>query len=80
MTSSNKPKDVDMLVDEEIWGHRIYNEQTPWLCFLEFIGVLYSEYKENRAFIENEPNTLGYIPHHRYTSVIFFSIIHVWSR
>lgn len=63
--SLNKPKDVDMLVDEEIWGHRIYNEQTPWLCFLEFIGVLYSEYKENRAFIENEPNTLGYIPQHR---------------
>lgn len=65
ITSSNKPKDVDMLVDEEIWGHRIYNEQTPWLCFLEFIGVLYAEYKENRAFIENEPNTLGYIPQHR---------------
>lgn len=63
----NKTKDieVDMLVDEEIWGHRIYNEQTPWLCFLEFLSVLYSEYDLDRAFKEIEPNSLGYIPQHR---------------
>jgi hypothetical protein len=63
--TANKPKDVDMLVDEEIWGHRIYNEQTPWLCFLEFLSVLSSEYISDRAFKEDEPNTLGYIPQHR---------------
>jgi hypothetical protein len=58
-------RDVDMRVDEEIWGHRIYNEQTPWLCFLEFLGVLYSEYQDKRAFIEDEPNALEYVPQHR---------------
>ena len=63
--NKSKEIDVDMLVDEEIWGHRIYNEQTPWLCFLEFLGVLYSEYSSERAFQENEPNSLGYIPQHR---------------
>lgn len=26
-------------VDEQIWGHRLYDEQTPWLAFLEFMTV-----------------------------------------
>lgn len=65
MNTTFKARDVDMLVDEEIWGHRIYNEQTPWLCFLEFLNVLYFEYKTGSAFIEHEPNTLSYQPQHR---------------
>ncbi|GLV54356.1 hypothetical protein KDH_12040 [Dictyobacter sp. S3.2.2.5] len=66
-TSNNKSIDVDMLVDEEIWGHRIYNEQTPWLCFLEFLGVLYAIQQDpnQQAFVEAEPNTLSYLPQYR---------------
>lgn len=26
-------------IDEQIWGHRLYDEQTPWLAFLEFLVV-----------------------------------------
>lgn len=26
-------------IDERIWGHRIWDNQTPWLTFLEFAGV-----------------------------------------
>lgn len=26
-------------VDEQIWGHRLYDEQTPWLTVLEFLSV-----------------------------------------
>jgi hypothetical protein len=26
-------------IDEQIWGHRLYDEQTPWLTFLEFMTV-----------------------------------------
>ena len=33
----------DMWVDEAIWGHRLYDEQTPWLALLEFLNVLRSE-------------------------------------
>lgn len=65
MKTNLKKQQLDMRVDEEIWGHRIYNEQTPWLCFLEFLNVLYAEYKSQRAFIEHEPNTLSYTPEHR---------------
>lgn len=32
--------DTDLWLDEAIWGHRIYNEQTPWMTLLEMLGVL----------------------------------------
>lgn len=33
---------VDFCVDENIWGHRLYDEQLPHLTVLEFLGVLVS--------------------------------------
>ena len=54
--------DVDMWVDESIWGHRLYNEQTPWMCLLEFMNVLESELNSGRALVELEFNTLQYSP------------------
>ena len=33
-------KNVDFCVDENIWGHRLYDEQLPHLTVLEFLGVL----------------------------------------
>ena len=35
-------KDVNIWVDEAIWGHRFYNDQTPWLILLEFLAVFQS--------------------------------------
>jgi hypothetical protein len=54
-----------MWVDEAIWGHRLHDEQTPWLAFLEFLTVLLSEVHSGRAFREERPNTLSYHPQHR---------------
>lgn len=51
-----------MWVDESIWGHRLYDEQTPWLTFLELLNVLYSEDKEGRGFKEEQFNSLSYKP------------------
>ncbi len=51
---------ISMWVDEAIWGHRLYNEQTPWMTFLEFLLVLQSEAAAGRAFHEAQPNTLKY--------------------
>jgi hypothetical protein len=53
---------LDMWVDEEIWGHRLYDEQTPWMCLLEFMNVLQSEIKSDQPFLESEFNTLLYAP------------------
>jgi hypothetical protein len=55
-----------MWVDEAIWGHRLHDEQTPWLAFLEFLNVLRSESEAGRAFMEPDgPNTLRYRPYRR---------------
>jgi hypothetical protein len=29
-------------IDEQIWGHRLHDEQSPWLTFLEFITVFHA--------------------------------------
>jgi hypothetical protein len=55
-----------MWIDEAIWGHRLYDEQTPWLVFLEFLNVLTHETVANRALTEpNGYNTLVYCPAQR---------------
>src|SRR5262245_49498309 len=55
-----------MWIDEAIWGHRLHDEQTPWLAFLEFMNVLRSESEAGRAFTEpGGPNTLRYKPFRR---------------
>lgn len=46
-----------MWVDEAIWGHRLYDEQTPWMVFLEFLNVFHHEAGKNRAL--EEPNGLN---------------------
>ncbi len=44
MTTARLPRpqtvDSDFWIDEAIWGHRLYNEQTPWMTLLELLGVL----------------------------------------
>lgn len=57
--------DSDMWVDEAIWGHRLYDEQTPWLCFMEFLNVLNAELEAGRAFVEQAANMLTYNPRSR---------------
>lgn len=61
----SKKVEPDMWVDEAIWGHRLYDEQTPWLCFMEFLNVLNSEMEAGRAFVELVPNSLSYSPQSR---------------
>lgn len=51
-----------MWVDEAIWGHRLYDEQTPWLTMLEFFGVFHAEHAKGRALREDGLNTLSYQP------------------
>jgi hypothetical protein len=55
-----------MWVDEAIWGHRLYDEQSPWMVFLEFLNVFHYEIGKGRAFEEpNGLNTLKYRAAHR---------------
>jgi len=48
-----KYRGINVWVDEAIWGHRLYNDQTPWLVFLEFMAIFQSRRAEGKAL--NEP-------------------------
>ena len=53
-------------VDERIWGHRIWDNQTPWLIFLEFAGIAESAHKEGSLLDERESYyPLLFHPHQR---------------
>lgn len=39
-------------LDEQIWGHRIWDGQSPWLIILEFLTVAEACLRENRLFDE----------------------------
>lgn len=49
-------KDVKVWVDEAIWGHRVYNDQTPWLVFLEFLAIFQSRCSYGKALTESRHN------------------------
>lgn len=60
-----RPRNIDssLWLDEGIWGHRLHDEQSPWLAYLEFMNVLAHEDANNRAFQEPDgPNSLSYKP------------------
>jgi hypothetical protein len=58
-------KETQMWVDEAIWGHRLYDEQTPWLTLLEFFGIVQTESEAGRAFLEEQYNQLEYASYTR---------------
>ena len=31
---------IEIWLEQQIWGHRLYNDQTPWLLLLEAIGLM----------------------------------------
>ena len=35
----NDHPDNEMWTDEQIWGHRLWDSQSPWLLFLEFLNI-----------------------------------------
>ncbi len=56
----------DMWVDEQIWGHRLWDDTTPWLIFLEFLGVAEACEREGRLLDDNNvPYPLNFKPARR---------------
>ncbi|QEG25146.1 hypothetical protein [Mariniblastus fucicola] len=46
-------KRINYWIDERIWGHRIWDNQSPWLIFLELLGIAESANREGNLFDEN---------------------------
>lgn len=49
---------VNVWADEAIWGHRFYNDQTPWCVFLEFLAVFRSRLEFGCALDEHRENDI----------------------
>lgn len=37
-------------LEEQFWGHRLWDQQTPWLVFLEFLGAAESAHRASTLF------------------------------
>ena len=33
-------KGTDVWLEQQVWGHRLYNDQTPWFLLLEALGIM----------------------------------------
>lgn len=59
-------RDNKMWLDEQIWGHRLWDSQSPWLVFLEFLTVAEACHREGRLFDEKgTPYPLLFRPYQR---------------
>lgn len=43
---------LDYWIEEQIWGHRIWDNQTPWLIFLELLGI--ADYTHGKGALLDE--------------------------
>jgi hypothetical protein len=41
-------------VDEQIWGHRLWDSESPWLLFLEFLSVAEACHRDGNLLREDE--------------------------
>jgi len=53
------PGRISPWIDEQVWGHRLWDGQTPWLLFLEFLtvaeGCRRDDGKDPRDFLKFRP-------------------------
>lgn len=64
--SDDQNPNSSMWIDEAIWGHRLYDEQTPWFTYLEFMNIVISEDSRDSLLQEIKGfNKLIYKPHQR---------------
>ena len=60
----NRDHRIDLWLDEQIWGHRLWDAQSPWLIFLEFLNVAEACQRQDRLLTGDEPY-LRYRPRQR---------------
>jgi hypothetical protein len=57
-------RDNSMWVDEQMWGHRLWDSQSPWLLFLEFLNVAEAGHRNGHLF-QNGTHPLLFKPYKR---------------
>ncbi len=56
---------IALWLDEQIWGHRLWDAQSPWLIFLEFLTVAEACQREGRLLEGDAAYPLRYRPRQR---------------
>ncbi|MGH9460701.1 MAG: hypothetical protein ACRD1X_05760 [Vicinamibacteria bacterium] len=62
----NDHPDNEMWLDEQIWGHRLWDSQSPWLLFLEFLNIAEACQRDGRLLDERGTYyPLHFVPYQR---------------
>lgn len=61
----NRDQGIELWLDEQMWGHRIWDSQSPWLTFLEFLNVAEACQRQDRLLTDAAPYPLRYRPRQR---------------
>jgi hypothetical protein len=61
----NHQRATELWLDEQIWGHRLWDAQSPWLIFLEFLNVAEACERRGALLADGGPFPLIYRPHRR---------------
>jgi hypothetical protein len=56
---------MQLWLDEQIWGHRLWDAQSPWLIFLEFLNVAEACERSGRLLADSGSFPLEYRPRRR---------------
>ena len=54
-THPKRDHDISPWIDEQIWGHRLWDAQSPWLVFLEFLTIADARQRAGQL-LEPEPH------------------------
>lgn len=61
----NRERNIKPWLDEQIWGHRLWDSQSPWLIFLEFLNVAEACERRGNLLANEAPYPLIYQPRRR---------------
>ncbi len=61
----NRDYEISPWIDEQIWGHRLWDAESPWLVFLEFLTVADAQNREGALLSDGSPYPLTFRPQQR---------------
>lgn len=61
----NRDHGISPWIDEQIWGHRLWDAQSPWLVFLEFLTVADAKNREGALLTDEAAYPLHFKPEQR---------------
>jgi hypothetical protein len=71
----NRDHSIKLWLDEQVWGHRLWDSQSPWLIFLEFLNVADACERRGNLLADEAPYPLIYQPRRRMflRNILFYS-------